>query len=137
VEKTTITACVSRGAPGASEVTAFERKMRSRLVGGKSAGSAENHAAALVLEQQSSVSFRVPDTSGNNAYQVGSLLSKTQISDIQLKRLPADTFKPPGGFSKLRNQLPESVPPNNLSAPVESIEAITPHSPHHPESTHV
>jgi hypothetical protein len=137
MEKTTVSACVSRGAPGANEVTAFERKMRSRLIGGNSAGWAKNGAPALVLEQQSSVSFRVPDRSGSSAYHIGSLLSKTQISDIQLKPLPADTFKPPGGFSKFQNQLPEGVPPDDRSTPVESIEAIAPHSPHHRESSHV
>jgi hypothetical protein len=91
----------------------------------------------LVLEQQSSISFRVPDMSGSDVYREGSLLSKTQISDIKLKRLPADTFKPPRDFSKLENQQPESIPGNSPSAPVESIEAIAPHSPHHLESSHL
>jgi hypothetical protein len=123
IVNTTISACVARNAPGADQVTAFEHKMVSRLVGDESTGSADNGAAALVLEKKSSVSFRIPDVSGRNAYRTTSLLAGTQINDIQLKPLPADTFEPPKGFSKLQNQPPESVPRDSSSPSIGSIEA--------------
>jgi hypothetical protein len=134
VVNTTISACVSRNPPGADQVTAFAHKMMSRLSGRAIPQSAKGEAAALVLEKQLSVNFRIPDVSGRNAYRTASLLARTEISDIQLKTLPADTFEPPKGFSKLQRRLPENIPEDTPHVPDGSIEAIAPDSSHNCKS---
>src|SRR5260221_7638676 len=131
---TTISACVSRNPPGADQVTAFEHEMMSRLSGRAIPQSAKGEAAALVLEKQSSVNFRIPDVSGRNAYRTASLLARTEISDIQLKTLPADTFEPPKGFSKLQRRIPENIPEDTPHVPDGSIEANAPDSSQNCES---
>src|SRR5216684_2740126 len=60
LERVTISACVSTSAPGAKELSEFERKMAARL-GGREAERLNAHDSAIVmLEKQSVVSFRVP-----------------------------------------------------------------------------
>jgi hypothetical protein len=128
---TTISAWVSHNPHGADQVTAFEHKMLSRRSGRAIPQSAKGEAADLVLEKQSSVNFRIPDVSGRNAYRTAFLLARTEISDIQLKTLPADTFEPPKGFSKLQRRLPENIPEDTPHVPDgSSIEAIAPDSSH-------
>jgi hypothetical protein len=82
-DRVTVSVCVSITAPGANQVAAFEHKMASGLNGDKSSRSAKNASAALILEKQSVVSFRVPDMSQRNTYRTASLLVKTCLNDIQ------------------------------------------------------
>jgi hypothetical protein len=110
LERVTISACVSTSAPGAKEVSAFERKMAVRLSGRESERLSGNDSAMLMLEKQSVLSFRVPDLSRHQAYRTGSLLAKTRVNEIQVKTLSAATFKPPKGFSKLQNRPGSKVP---------------------------
>jgi hypothetical protein len=110
LERVTISACVSTSAPGAKEVSEFERKMAVRLSGRESERLSGNDSAMLMLEKQSVLSFRVPDPSRHQAYRTGSLLAKTRVNEIQVKTLSAATFKPPKGFSKLQNRLGSKVP---------------------------
>jgi hypothetical protein len=104
LERATISACVSTSAPGAKEVSEFERKMAVRLSGREAERLSGNDSAILMLEKQSVLSFRVPDLSQRQAYRTGSLLAKTRVNEIQVKTLSAATFKPPKGFSKLQNR---------------------------------
>ena len=104
LERVTISACVSTSAPGAKEVSEFERKMAVRLSGRESERLSGNDSAMLMLEKQSVLSFRVPDLSRHQAYRTGSLLAKTRVNQIQVKTLSAATFKPPKGFSKMQNR---------------------------------
>ena len=110
LERVTISACVSTSAPGAKEVSEFERKMAVRLSGRESERLSGNDSAMLMLEKQSVLSFRVPDLSRHQAYRTGSLLAKTRVNEIQVKTLSAATFKPPIGFSKLQNRPGSKVP---------------------------
>ena len=110
LERVTISACVSTSAPGAKEVSEFERKMAVRLSGRESERLSGNDSAMLMLEKQSVLSFRVPDLSRHQAYRTGSLLAKTRVNEIQVKTLSAATFKPPKGFSKLQNRPGSKVP---------------------------
>jgi hypothetical protein len=110
LERVTISACVSTSAPGAKEVSEFERKMAVRLSGRESERLSGNDSAMLMLEKQSVLSFRVPDLSRHQAYRTSSLLAKTQVNEIQVKTLSAATFKPPKGFSKLQNRPGSKVP---------------------------
>jgi hypothetical protein len=126
LERVTISACVSTSAPGAKEVAAFEQKMVERLDRGSSDHSTGHDDAGLMLEKQSVVTFRVPDLS-RKAYRNASLQTKTQVNQIQLKPLPADTFKPPRGFSKLEQPRPHrTVPPTSPHKPGHTIDVIAP-----------
>jgi len=110
LERVTISACVSTSAPGAKEVSDFQRKMAVRLSGRESERLSGNDSAMLMLEKQSVLSFRVPDLSRHQAYRTGSLLAKTRVNQIQVKTLSAATFKPPKGFSKMQNRPGSKVP---------------------------
>ncbi len=126
LERVTISACVSTSAPGAKEVAAFEQKMVERLDGVESEHSSGHDEAGLMLEKQSVVTFRVPDLS-RKAYRTASLQTRTQVNQIQLKPLPADTFKPPKGFSKLLQTRPHpTVPTTSPNAPDHAIDVIAP-----------
>jgi hypothetical protein len=110
-ERVTISACVSASVPGAKEMAEFDRKMVARLSGRKSDRSGGNDRAALMLEKQSVLSFRVPDPSRSNAYQTASLLTETRVNRIQLKPLPPGTFEPPKGYSKLQDRRYQTASP--------------------------
>ena len=102
IERIAVSACVSRSAPGTSEVIAFDEKF-SRAVGIEDQvpqrGTGES--AGLVLEKRSMVSFRVPDITRGDAYRVDSFASKTEVREIRLRQLPEATFAPPEGFSRV------------------------------------
>jgi hypothetical protein len=125
LERVSISLCVSTGAPGAKEVSQFERKMAARLNGGKSERSADNETTSLMLEKESVLSFRVPDPSHHQAYRTTSLLVETRVNNIQMKPLPPETFKPPKGYSKLQNR-PQTDPSDSLEAPDHIVDAIPP-----------
>ncbi len=129
LERVTISACVSTSAPGAKEVSEFERKMAARLSGRESERSTGHDSAVLMLEKQSVVSFRVPDLSRRQAYRTASLLAKTRVNEIQVKPLPAAAFKPPKGFSKLQNRPGSKVPPASPNSPDQTIQVIAPNLP--------
>jgi hypothetical protein len=123
LQRVTISLCVSPGAPGAKEVSQFERKMVARLSGNKSERSTEDGRASLLLEKESILSFRVPDGSRRQTYRTASLLVETRVNRIQLKPLPPETFKPPKGYRKLQNQL-QMAPSDPLEAPDQTVDAV-------------
>jgi hypothetical protein len=122
MERVTISACVSTGAPGAEDVSKFERKMAARFSGGDSERYADDKTASLMLDKQSILSFRVPDPSGGQAYRTASLLTETRVNKIQLKPLPPETFKPPKGYSKLSVRPHQTAPPDTPEAPDQTVE---------------
>jgi hypothetical protein len=126
LERATISACVSTSAPGAKEISEFERKMAARLAGRESERPNGHGSAIVMLEKQSVVSFRVPDLSQHQAYRTASLLAKTRINKIQVKTLSAATFKPPKGFSKLPHRSGSKISPASPNVPEQTIQAIAP-----------
>lgn len=124
LKRVTISLCMSTGAPGAKEVSQFERKMVARLKGSESERSAGNQTASVMLEKESVLSFRVPDPSRRQAFRTASLLIDTRVNNIQLKPLPPETFKPPKGYSELRNPSRRTAPPGSLAAPDQFIDAV-------------
>jgi hypothetical protein len=126
LEQVIISACVSTSAPGAKEVTEFERKMVGRLSGRGSERSTAHDTAALMLEKQSVLSFRVPDLSRHHAYRTASLLAKTRVNQIQVKPLPAATFKPPKGFSNLQKRPRPQVPSASPEQSDQALQVIAP-----------
>jgi hypothetical protein len=108
----TITACMSTSAPGAKELSGFDRALIARLSGGRFKPPTANGASGLILEKQSVLSFRVPDSSGSGTYHTASLLAETRVNKIMLEPLPPETFNPPDGYSKLQNPPPRTAPPD-------------------------
>jgi hypothetical protein len=126
LERVTISACVSTSAPGAKEVSDFERKMAAQLSGHESERLNDHRPAVLMLEKESVLSYRVPDRSRHQTYRTASLLAKTRVNEIQVKPLPAATFKPPNGFSKLQKRPGAKILPPSPTVPEQTIEAIGP-----------
>src|SRR5262249_16927653 len=113
--------------PGAREISEFERKVLARLNGHAVAPPSGEQKAALMLEKQSLLNFRIPDPSQQRPYRTASLLAETRVNRIQLKPLAPDTFKPPKGFSDMGNApKPETVPPESPEATGHTIEIIAP-----------
>jgi len=129
LERVTISACVSTSAPGAKEVSQFERTMVARLSGRESERLNGHDSTVLMLEKQSVISFRVPDLSRHQAYRTASLLAKTRVNEIQVRPLPAATFKPPKGFSKLHNRPGSKIAPASPNASEQTIQVIAPNLP--------
>jgi Domain of unknown function (DUF4412) len=100
----TISACVSKVAPGANEIVKFDRTMVSQIQGLKPEASGES-ATGMVLEKRSVINLRVPVAS-RKGYDTASLITKTRVNDIEVKQLPAQTFMPPKGYNKVEDQPP-------------------------------
>jgi len=100
----TISACVSRVAPGADEIVKFDRKMVSQVRGLK-VRTSDDSATGMVLEKQSVINLRLPVPS-QQGYDTASIITKTRVNDIELKQLPAQTFVPPKGYNKVEDQTP-------------------------------
>ena len=109
IERITISACVSTSVPGAEEISEFQKRMAAELTGRKSPGAATDNASVVVLQKQSVVSFRTPESSRANDYRTISLLTRTRVNQIQTRQLSPETFEPPKDFREL-NQ-PKAVPP--------------------------
>ncbi|MBV8450665.1 MAG: hypothetical protein JOZ29_00125 [Deltaproteobacteria bacterium] len=112
LEHVTISACVSTSAPGAKELSGFARNIVTRLSGRKFERPAEKGSAGLMLEKQSVLSFRVPDSSPGRTYRTASYLVETRVNKITVQPLPPETFNPPDGYSKLQNLPPRTAPPD-------------------------
>jgi hypothetical protein len=124
LEHATISACVSTKVPGAKEIAEFDRNMIARLGGHKSEEkSIRIDGAGLILQKKSILSFRVADRPRGNAYQTTSLVAETRVDKIQSITLPAETFKPPTGYKKLRNQ-PDVTRPVGSPESNPALEAI-------------
>jgi hypothetical protein len=117
-----VSACVSTSAPGAQEIARFDRKMLSQMRGLQPKPSSEE-SAGVVLEKKSVVNLRVADLS-QQRYRMASVTTKTTVNDIRVKRLAAQTFQPPKGYSKVENQpreeLPDDMESTRLEQPLSS-----------------
>ena len=102
IERIAVSACVTRSAPGTSELMAFDEKF-SRKVGieGQLPQTETGESAGVALEKRSMVRVLVPDVTRGHAYRVASFASKTEVREITLRQLPDATFAPPGSFSRI------------------------------------
>jgi hypothetical protein len=98
---------MSKATRGAQEVTRFDNEMFSLLQGSKI--KPDREAAAMVLEKQSIINFRVPDPS-RQGYLTASLVTKARVNDIRVQQLPVQTFTPPKGYTRVENEGPMSIP---------------------------
>lgn len=102
LEHVAISACVSRKVPGAGEIMAFAQKFSGSEEMTPDRGATEkDKSGGVMLEKQSVVSFRIPDLTQGNAYRTALFTTKTEVKDIKVRALPADTFLPPNGFSRV------------------------------------
>jgi uncharacterized protein DUF4412 len=111
LERVTISACVSTSAPGTKELSGFTRHITTQLSGRKFERPTENSPAGLILEKQSVLNFRVPDSSEGRTYRAASYLVETRVNKITLQPLSPETFNPPEGYRKLQNLSPRTAPP--------------------------
>jgi Domain of unknown function (DUF4412) len=112
LERVTISACVSTNAPGTKELSGFTRHIVTQLSGRKFERPTENGPAGLILEKQSVLNFRIPNSSEGRTYRTASYLVETRVNKITLQPLPPETFNPPEGYSKLQNLSPRTAPPD-------------------------
>ncbi|MBV8360757.1 MAG: hypothetical protein JO189_22900 [Deltaproteobacteria bacterium] len=112
LELVTISTCVSTTAPGAKELSEFARNIITRFSGHKFERPAEKGQAGLMLEKQSVLSFRVPDSSRDRTYHTASYLVETRVNKITQQPLLPETFNPPDGYRKLQNLPPRTAPPD-------------------------
>jgi hypothetical protein len=124
LERVSISACVSTSAPGAKELSGFARNMATRL-NSRQIERGENGLAGLMLEKQSVLSFRVPDSSRGRTYRTASLVAKTRVNKITVQPLPPQTFNPPEGYSKLENR-PSRKAPTDVPDSEQAFEANAP-----------
>jgi hypothetical protein len=112
----TVHACVSSRAPGAQEITRFDRKMIAQMRG-LNPPSASEQSAGVVLEKESVINLKLPEPE-QERFRTASVANKTTVNSIQTRELAAQTFAPPKGYNKLQNQPPENpeVPDNLESA---------------------
>jgi hypothetical protein len=111
IERVAVSACVTRSAPGTSELIAFDEKFsRAAGIEGQLPQTESGESAGLALEKRSMVSLRVPDLTRGNAYRVASFATKTEVREIRLRQLPEATFAPPQSFSKITASPAEPAP---------------------------
>ena len=60
------------------------------------------------------INLRMP-VSSQEGYATTSLITKTRVNEIKVKRLPAQTFMPPKGYKKIEDQPPASSGENSQS----------------------
>jgi len=114
VEKLAVSACISKDAPGAQEVSTFERNAVSRIAGILPKNfRKEESRGGIVLAKISAVSFRMPDPQ-SNAYRTASFMSRTEVTSVEVKRLPQATFEPPRNFMQLK-----TVPGSGIPGPLQ------------------
>lgn len=106
----TVSACVSSSAPGAQEVAQFDRKMVARIAG-VDKPAAPKDPAGVVLQKKSVLNVKLP------GYRAASIVTKTTVNNITVKRLAEQTFMPPKGYTKIQPQNPNQAPqPDNVQS---------------------
>ncbi len=108
----TIKECFSRNAPGASEFTAFQKSMASKL---KASGAAPIAASSEIpdgvpLASDSTMKMgnvQIPGMSPDQAAKITQMMAnrppivtKTVVTKVVAQNLPADTFAVPADFTK-------------------------------------
>jgi len=112
-----VSACVSNSAPGAREVARFDRKMVERLAGIQKPDSGKD-SAGVVLQKKSVLNVKLPSLE-NKGFRTASVVTRTTVDYIEVKRLAEQTFLPPKGYTRLHtrparpNQLPQ---PDNVQS---------------------
>lgn len=96
----TVDQCMSQDAPGARELSNFQKEVASRLKGRSPADSADSSKEGMPLEQSSSIKPRISVTSSpDNVTSASLMTTKTVVKNIWVRNLPPATFEPPAGFS--------------------------------------
>jgi len=99
VMEVTLDQCISQDAPGARELSNFQKEAASRLKARSPADSADS-SKGMPLEESSIIKSRIPVTSSpDNATSAFLIATKTVVKNIAVRNLPPATFEPPAGFS--------------------------------------
>jgi hypothetical protein len=119
----TVTECFSTGAPGAQEFTRFQKAMATKL---KDIVPMSNTPDGIPLASSSSVqmsNMKLPNLTPEQQQKlqeqiakVKPVLTRTTVSKVETKDLPADTFSVPSGFTERKLTLPP-LPPSPAASP--------------------
>ncbi|MDO8433432.1 MAG: DUF4412 domain-containing protein [Candidatus Binatus sp.] len=113
----TIKECFSKNAPGASEYSAFQKNMTSKLKasGAAPAGMGADMPDGVPLASDSTMkmgNMQIPGMSAEQAAKINQMMAnrppvvtKTVVTKIAAQNLPDDTFAVPAGFTK--KELPQ------------------------------
>lgn len=118
----TVTACFSKSAPGAGEYSHFEKKMTKALKGSEIAitQSMPDGVPLALTSKTKLAAFSVPGMSSERAKALMKqfanrppVVSTTEVTSIQVKSLPGDTFATPAGYAKREMPVPgmPAMPP--------------------------
>ena len=136
-----MTECVASDAPGAKEVSEFHKAMVEKLKGTALAPNGEVPEGVSVISSSTLTQppfVPPPGMSAEQAKQMEELLakqkptvSKTTVSKIEVKALPADTFIVPANYTKREVQFSPMSIPGKLQAMHAHIpgEMVAPGSP--------
>ncbi len=113
VVQITVSACVSKSAPGVREIAHFDRRMLKQIAG-LTAG--KELSAGVVLEKKFVLNLRLPEPS-RPGYRIASVMTRTKVDDIAVKPLAEQTFAPPKGYSRIQSR------PQNLPDEMRSVRA--------------
>lgn len=101
-----INQCISKDAPGVTEVAAFQKALLSKLMVQGPKVSGDTGKAGVPLEERSTVRARLPEASSReNATNAQVMMTQTRVKNIRVRSLPPATFEPPAGFRR-------EAPPN-------------------------
>jgi len=119
-----VTGCFSTKAPGATDFDAFQKTMAAKVKGTAMAMQGEvPDGVPMQLDSTTKITnFSMPGMSPDQAAKMKEMLanrpavvSKTTVSQIASKDLPADTFTVPADFAK--QQMPAGGPMGGGAAP--------------------
>jgi hypothetical protein len=114
-----VSACVSNSAPGAREVARFDRKMVERLAGIQKPADAGKDSAGVVLQKKSVLKVKVPSLE-KKGFRTASVVTRTTVDNIEVKRLAEQTFLPPEGYTRLKTRPPR---PRQLPQP-DNVQSV-------------
>jgi len=113
----TVTECFSTSAPGTKEFTAFQKAMADKL---KNVVPASNTPDGIPLAADSTVQMNKmklpnlpPDQAAKLQQQLANMkpvVTKTTVTKLEEKTLPADTFTVPAGYTARQMGVPPGAP---------------------------
>jgi hypothetical protein len=99
--------CISKDAPGALELAAFQRALSSKLAGQKPKASTDSGSRGIALELRSTIRPRTTSATRGGRANAPLVTTQTEVGNIRVSNLPAATFEPPAGFRKVVPQTTE------------------------------
>lgn len=129
VAEVTTNGCFSTSAPGAAEFSEFTKAMAARLKNANAMAGTMPQGIPLTMDstRKMNSSFAIPGVSPEQAARIKDLMSKqapqttkTTVTKIATRELPADTFQAPAGYER-RTMAPAASAPPQAAPPSGGI----------------